>query len=159
MSAIYSERMTAHLDGSFVVLLIGMRVNKPLRLGTWLPVARAMGAMTRELDASPAETGFLGHTGLGLFSMVQYWRSFEHLERYTHAPEQEHWPAWTAFNRRVRSVGRGTVGIWHETYLVDEGAYETIYSGMPPHVLGKCGALLPAAGPRVKARGRLDAAQ
>ena len=39
---------------------------------------------------------------------------------------------------------RGDVGIWHETYRVDAGAYEAIYSGMPPHGLGKAGRLVPA---------------
>ena len=35
------ERLTATLDGDFVVFLIGMRVNRPLKLHRWLPVAAA----------------------------------------------------------------------------------------------------------------------
>ncbi|MEM8959511.1 MAG: DUF4188 domain-containing protein [Pseudomonadota bacterium] len=156
---IIAERMTAEIEGPFVVFLIGMRINKPLRVAAWLPVARAMRRMIRELYASPAESGFLGHTGLGGFTFVQYWQSFEHLEAYARAPEQKHWPAWTAFNRRVRETGRGAVGIWHETYMVEAGAYETLYRGMPAHGLGKCGRLVPATGARMEARGRVQAAE
>jgi len=31
-------RMTADLDGEFVVLLIGMRINKPWKVHKWWPV-------------------------------------------------------------------------------------------------------------------------
>ena len=156
---IIAERMTAQIEGSFVVFLIGMRINKPLRIWAWLPVTRAMPRMIDELHASPASSGFLGHSALGAFTFVQYWRSFAHLEAYARAPDQQHWPAWNAFNRRVKRTGRGAVGIWHETYEVEAGAYETLYSGMPAHGLGKCGALIPAAvGERDSARGRMRAA-
>ncbi len=47
-----------------------------------------------------------------------------------------------AFNRRMR--GReADVGVWHETYLVRQGNYEAVYSGMPPHGLGAAGRLVP----------------
>ena len=36
------ERVTAELPGEFVVFLIGMRINKPLRVHQWLPVMAAM---------------------------------------------------------------------------------------------------------------------
>lgn len=156
---IIPERMSAEIDGSFVVFLIGMRINRPFRLGAWLPVTRAMTRIIDELYASPAESGFLGHSNLGFLSFVQYWRSFEQLEAYARAPDQAHWPAWSAFNARVRETGRGAVGIWHETYLVEAGAYEAVYRGMPAHGLGKCGALVPAEGLRAEARGRLGAAE
>jgi Domain of unknown function (DUF4188) len=38
-------RFAADLEGDFVVLLIGMRPNRPWRVRRWLPVARAMHAM------------------------------------------------------------------------------------------------------------------
>lgn len=53
---------------------------------------------------------------------------------------------------------RGDVGIWHETYLVRAGAYETLYSGMPAHGLGRAGDLVPATGNREDARRRLAGA-
>ena len=86
--------------------------------------------------------------------MVQYWRSFEQLEAYARRSDQRHWPAWTAFNRSL-GASRGDVGIWHETYRIHAGDYETIYSGMPPFGLGKVGRLVPASGRLEAARGRL----
>ena len=70
---------------------------------------------------------------------MQYWRSFDHLERYARNRDALHWPAWVDFNRRMKET-RGDVGIWHETYRVRAGEYESIYSGMPAHGLGKASA-------------------
>jgi hypothetical protein len=152
MASIVPTRMTAELDGDFVVFLIGMRINKPWKIHKWLPVLLAMPRMLRELEKQPA-SGFLGHT-FGSKVIVQYWRSFEHLEAYARKPDAQHWPAWVAFNKRVGD-SRGDVGIWHETYRVRAGEYETVYSGMPPFGLGKAGKLLPASGGRESARGRM----
>ena len=67
--------------------------------------------------------------------MQQYWDSFDKLMAYAHDASAQHFPAWAAFNR---AVGRdGTVGIWHETYLIEPGKYETI---MP---ICRCSALPP----------------
>ena len=88
--------------------------------------------------------------------MVQYWRSFEHLEAYATARDSEHLPAWAAFNRSVGS--NGDVGIFHETYRVAPGDYETVYANMPPILLGRAAALVPAQGARENARGRLQTA-
>ncbi len=49
---------------------------------------------------------------------------------------------------------RGDVGIWHATYLVRAGEYENVYSGIPPHGLGRVADLVPAEGARSDARGR-----
>lgn len=152
MGQVISSRMSAELEGDFVVFLIGMRVNKPWRFQQWLPVFFAMPRMLKELDAHP-ECGCLGYIqGLGV--IVQYWRSFEALEAYARSKDREHWPAWVAFNKRV-GQSRGDVGIWHETYQVQAGHYETVYSGMPPFGLGKAGKLVPASGSRDSARGRI----
>lgn len=154
MAPVIPERMAAEIDGDFVIFLIGMRINAWWRPGVWLPVARAMPRMLRELEAAGPETGFLGHSGLSMRAIVQYWRSFEQLEAYARAEDRQHWPEWVAFNRAIRGR-RGAVGIWHETYLVRAGAYETLYSGMPPTGLGRIGRLVPAKGARAAARGRL----
>ena len=93
-------------------------IDKAWKHGKWLP-------------AAPPEVGFLGSMSPGLSTMlIQYWRSFDHLERYARATDKQHWPAWVEFNRRMKNA-RGDVGIWHETYLVRAGEYETVYSGMP----------------------------
>jgi hypothetical protein len=152
MATVVSRRVTAKIDGDFVVFLIGVRINRPWKVHKGLPVVRAMPRMIRELEARP-ESGFLGCINtLGV--IVQYWRSFEHLEAYARDQSQLHWPAWLAFNKRVGS-SRGDVGIWHETYRVREGEYECVYSGMPPYGLAKASATVDALGPLESARGRI----
>ncbi len=153
MANVIEKRMAARLEGEFVVFMIGMRVNKPWKIHKWLPVFLAMPRMIKELEANP-ESGFLGHNGIGGKAMVQYWRSFEHLEAYARAQDKEHWPAWLNFNKLV-GASRGDVGIWHETYCIKPGQYEAIYSGMPPYGLGRVGELVPASGRRNEARERL----
>jgi len=147
--------MTAEIDGDFVVFLIGMRINKPWKVHKWLPVFRAMRPMIKELEQDP-DSGFLGHI-FGFSTIVQYWRSFEHLERYARARDKKHWPAWVEFNKQMRD-SRGDVGIWHETYRVAAGQYETIYSGMPAWGLSSFGRVSPIGGRRENARGRVGAA-
>jgi hypothetical protein len=149
------SRMSAVMEGEFVVFLIGMRINKPWKLHKWLPVFLAMPKMLKELEARP-DSGFLGHNGLGRV-IVQYWRSFEHLEAYARDKDLTHWPAWVTFNRRFGN-SRNDVGIWHETYVVKAGNYEAVYSGMPPYGLGKAGKLVAATGNREAARSRMNAA-
>ena len=77
-------------------------------------------------------------------ALIQYWRSFDHLHAYAHDRDRAHLPAWAAFNKAAR--GNTTVGIFHETYVVPAGSYETIYAAMPPFGLGRAGKLVPAVG-------------
>lgn len=159
MSKVNNHRMSAHIEGDFVVFLIGMRINKPWKIHKWLPTALAMSRMLKELaklDAS--ETGFLGLNSTSVGVTVQYWRSFDHLEAYAKSAEHEHLPAWTAFNRRMKSA-RGDVGIWHETFLIKDGNYESVYAGMPPFGLGRVTELVPATGKRKDARSRMMGSQ
>lgn len=152
MTMIYDRRMTVVVDGPFVVLLIGFRINKFWKIHKWLPAARGMFRMVRELEEHP-EFGCLATVRHG-FTFRQYWRSFEHLEAYARNREAEHWPVWVDFNRRMAN-SRGDVGIWHETFLVAADAYEAIYSGMPAAGLGLCGQLIPVDGATDNARARL----
>jgi Domain of unknown function (DUF4188) len=150
---VVASRVTGRIEGDFVVFLIGMRINKPWKPHKWIPVARAMPKMLKELEAAPARYGFLGHSGLGRI-IVQYWRSFDDLERYARDRDALHWPAWGAFNRAMKD-SRGDVGIWHETYRIRAGDYEAIYSGMPPFGLGQAGVQLAVTGANDAARQRL----
>ncbi|WP_317202732.1 DUF4188 domain-containing protein [Janthinobacterium sp.] len=153
---IYRERLTATLDGDFVVFLIGMRINKPLMVHKWLPVAAAMPRMIRELSKQP-ELGFL-HAEMWFsrtIILVQYWRSMEQLLAYAKDRQAQHLPAWQAFNKAIGTDG--SVGIWHETYAASAGTYENIYVNMPSFGLGKAGILQPAAGGKQSAAGRLKA--
>ena len=119
------------MEDEFCLFLIGMRINRPLKVHKWLPVAMAMPRMLRELEAHK-ELGLLGSDlwlGRTIISL-QYWRSVSHLMDYASSRNREHLPAWAAF---TRSVGdSGDVGIWHETYSVKPGSFPTIYHNMPP---------------------------
>lgn len=159
MAELITKRVCAELEGDFVVFLIGMRVNRPWRVWTWGPVAAAMPRMLAELGRRP-ELGLLeARTWLSFpnVMVVQYWRSFEALEAYAKNRAAAHLPAWQAFNRKVGS--NGDVGIWHETFVVRGGAYESVYNNMPAFGLGKAGRLVDAVGARQAARSRMQAAQ
>ena len=153
---IRKERVSSRLEGEFVVFLIGMRINDPLKVHKWAPVAAAMPRMLKELYRQP-ELGFL--SGEMWFSrtivVLQYWRSMQQLLAYARNKEAEHLPAWQAFNRSVGT--NGSVGIWHETYAASPGTYENIYVNMPPFGLGKVGTVSAVKGGRQSAAGRLRA--
>ncbi len=74
------RRMMAEIDGDFVVFLIGARFNSFHLLKTVLDLGgrRGMKHMLDYLVAHP-EKGLLGYQ-MGLPAIVQYWRSFDHLE-------------------------------------------------------------------------------
>ena len=154
MARVVPERVMAKVDGEFVVFLIGMRINKFWMIHKWLPVFLAMPRMLRELQGTP-DSGLLGVESAGL-TLIQYWRSFDALERYARSRDGQHWPAWMAFNKRMAKT-RGDVGIWHETYRIAPGQYEAVYSGMPPRGLGRVSQLLGIDGANDSARGRMSA--
>jgi hypothetical protein len=149
-----NERLAATLDGSFVVFMIGMRINNLLLAHKWWPVAMAMPRMIRELSGKP-ELGFMhaeawfGRTTI----MIQYWRSLEQLLAYARNKEADHLPAWRAFNKSVGT--NGSVGIWHETYVASPGTYENVYVNMPPFGLGKAGTVYAATGGKQSAASRM----
>jgi hypothetical protein len=155
MAQVIKGRFTAKMDEPFVVFMIGMRINKFFAVRQWLPTARAMGPMLSELYGHP-EKGFLGGEfffyGRGP-AVVQYWRSFEDLEKFARDPDDPHMPAWQRFNREARSSG--AVGIWHETYIVGRGNYEAIYANMPEFGLAKATERVPAIGGMETTRRRL----
>lgn len=154
MVEIYQEKMTVDVNEEFVVFLIEMRINKLWKIHKWLPVAMAMKKMINELMQNP-ELGCInyeswsGRTSI----MVQYWKSFEHLEKYAINKDSKHVPAWLEFNNKIR--GSGDVGIWHETYVSKKRSYECVYTNMPRFGLGKVGNLIPAIDKNHTARGRM----
>jgi hypothetical protein len=56
MAPVIDRRVTAQIEGDFVVFLIGMRINKPWKPHKWLLNLRTMPKMLKELEAAPAET-------------------------------------------------------------------------------------------------------
>jgi hypothetical protein len=155
MRKVFPGRYTARTEGSFVVFLIGMRINRIVAVRKWVQVARAMPPMLRELHMQ-SEFGFLGMEVFfhwrGVVTL-QYWKSFDHLHSYAHGAR--HLPAWTAYNRAIGNDG--TVGVWHETYLVEPKHSESVYANMPRWGLGKAAEHIPITGVRDSARQRIEA--
>jgi hypothetical protein len=146
-------------DQGVVVFLLGARINHPL--GILAPGAAELGkhasAMYRELTSSAAmqkEFGLIGASSLtnnvdeskNELITLMYFRDYEGLHKYAHSTL--HRQAWDWWNRQVKggddAKAKGTEGvnqvrhisIWHETYVVPKGNWETIYAQSEPTGLG-----------------------
>lgn len=150
--AIIQRRVTAKIEGDFVVFLIGARINKPWNIKDVFWFLPLMPRMIKELEARP-DSGFMGSETMGFTTLVQYWRSLDQLMAYARERDSVHFPAWVEFNKRIGS--RGDIGIWHETYCVRAGEYECVYNNMPAYGLARVASLVDASGARQTARGRL----
>jgi Domain of unknown function (DUF4188) len=154
MDARRSARTTHRHDGELVVFLIGMRFNRPWRPDLWLPTFLAMPRMLTELHIDP-DSGLLGHRFAiepGGPVLIQYWASLDQLYSYASHPAANHRPAWAEFNRRARKVP-GAVGIWHETFVVEQA--ESVYVDMPVVGLARATASVPVGSAHDQARQRL----
>jgi hypothetical protein len=144
-SGIQPGRHRADFEDGVVVFLIGMRFNAIWRIDQWLPVFLTMPRMLRELNQN-RELGLLHDAswfGWRRVMVVQYWKDMDHLMRYATSRDNEHLPAWTAFNRRARSAT--SVGIWHEAYEVSPESSHIIYRNMPSFGMGKAAGVSEAA--------------
>ena len=155
---VHRGRYTAEMPVDFVVFLIGMRINRPWKVHKWLPVFVAMPRMLRCLDQHP-EAGLLEwhNAWINGPAVVQYWRSFEDLNRFARAPEQPHLPVWKWYNRAVHASG--DVGTWHETYKVHAAEHESIYSNMPRIGLAAAAAHIPVGSSAQSAARRIGATE
>lgn len=153
-SKIMSGRYTTTEDQGVTVFVIGMRINKWRAIHKWLPVLLAMPPMIKELSINK-EIGCLGvqsYLQLPTTMMIQYWNSKEELFAYARGPK--HLKAWRTFNKRTK--GNSAVGIYHETYIVPKGSYESIYVNMPPFGLGKALGTEPVTKATGTAKERID---
>jgi len=159
---IHPGRFTADLGDrdEIVVFVIGMRINRFWQFWRWLPVFAAMPKMIEELCRDPS-LGLLARPSTFMsgrvFLLVQYWRSFEDLERFARAPKGSHLEAWRNFNRRIRD--NGSVGIYHETVLLSDATVETVYGNMPAFGLAAVTGAVPAKHRGQSARTRLTGAE
>lgn len=152
MSRLLDGKVTTVRDDGIVVFLIGARVNRWWLLPFVFPLLMLMPAMLRELQKDP-ELGLLGVQSLGPWGMIQYWRSLDHLLAYADDRTKVHKPAVRSFFKKV--FRNRALGIWHETYVVPPGHYETLYINMPPFGLGRFSERAPATGKLGTARQRL----
>lgn len=142
--AIHKGRWTAQVDDDIVVFLIGMRINRPWKVRAWWPVFTAMPRMVRWLQEHPQEgllhVHQLVNTPISPV-LIQYWRSFDDLDRFARSPDAPHLEAWKRFNATVRDSG--DVGIWHETYQVPAGHAEAVFGNMPRRGLAAATGFVP----------------
>lgn len=156
-TVVQKGRYTAEIDGDFVIFTIGMRINRLWKVHKWLPVFRAMRPMMVTLSRNPAK-GLLGSRAVlegRTLWLMQYWRTFDDLERFARDPEDPHLEAWRRFNQAIGASG--DVGIFHETFKVQAGGYECLYGNMPRYGLAEAGRSVPIGGGRREtARERID---
>ncbi|TYL38020.1 DUF4188 domain-containing protein [Natronococcus pandeyae] len=157
---VIERKVTAEREAEFVVFHIGVRINEFWKIHRWLPLVLIAPRMVRELVDDP-ESGLLGSRtvvgpGVRHVGFVQYWESFDALREYARDDDRLHFPAWQEYYRSGTKKDTA-VGIWHETYLVRAGEYETVYNNMPPHGLAACDGteIVSAGGRRETASGRL----
>ena len=130
-------------DSEIVVFLIGFRNNHPL--GLLAPGVKDIGdyfqSMVKNLDSHAEDFGFLGATSWLNASTrttqnetltVCYFQTVEGLHKFAHA--EEHMKGWMWWNRHVKQWPH--MSIYHETYHVPKGNWETIHvnshvSGLP----------------------------
>lgn len=132
-------RVTHAYEGDLVLFMVGLRIHQPWRLGvvgrTFAAMPRMVSELERNRDAAErGEADDLGFLNARLVldgmhpTVLQYWRSTEHLYRYAADPDLRHRPAWKAFYGWAAKAP-AAVTIWHETYAVPAGGHESIYAG------------------------------
>lgn len=136
-SEIIRHPFTARCDGDFVVCLIGIRPNgaNPFTK-SFIEIGKVFRQMMSELESDRA----LGYMGGDIYIganqrksstlCVQYWRDYESLEKWTHTKMGIH--LRTIMNYKQNHQNSGEYGVWHETYKIKDGDYESIYVNMPP---------------------------
>lgn len=106
-------------------------------------------------DAMAADAGLLRsenyRMGQGRFGLLQYWRSFEAMEAWTHKPPHADW--WRDVVQRMRT--KGDFGVSHETYLVPRDRIEAIALNCEAAGLFAFGLIGEAVGDDTNSRGRL----
>ncbi|MBS0469987.1 MAG: DUF4188 domain-containing protein [Proteobacteria bacterium] len=156
-STVLPGRMTARRDKPVVLFLIGARFNRLRTFPKWLWFTRSMPAMLDELEKTP-DAGLLWHRNYISFPNImvqQYWESFDELMAYSDDKSRLHQPAWLRYMRELQNDG--SIGIWHETYLIEPGKFECIYGNMPAYGLAAASAVVKAEGRLATARDRFSA--
>jgi hypothetical protein len=148
---IESGRKTVENQRDLVVFLIGARINKWWLLPIALPLLIRMRTMQLELLADP-ESGLLGIQALGSTSLM-YFRSHDDLIRYAGDSKKTHKPTAKSFFQKI--FRNEAIGVWHETFVVPGGNYESLYINMPKFGMGKVLPLVDAHGERATAASRL----
>jgi hypothetical protein len=107
------------------------------------------------VEAKAADAGLLSSERFLIrwnhFGFLQYWRSFQALEDWSHKPPHSIW--WREALERMRK--RGDFGIYHETFLVPRQGVESVYLDCPPIGVASFGVIGEAVGSSTTSRDRL----
>jgi hypothetical protein len=107
------------------------------------------------IEAKAADAGLLNSerylVSWNHFGFLQYWRSFQALEDWSHQPPHSLW--WREALERLRT--KGDFGIYHETFLIPRTNIESIYLDCPPIGIASFGVTGEAVGPSTTSRDRL----
>jgi len=134
------------------VFLIGARYNHPL--GLFSPHAFTVGNafvdMVTNLDKHAEEFGYLGATSWQSTSaaannelmIVCYFKNVEGLHKF--ALSDYHMPTWNWWNSKVREMPH--ISIYHETYHVPAGNWESIHINSKLSGLGSVSFKMPEEG-------------
>lgn len=122
-------------DAPVTVLIIGTRSNHPL--GMLAPGFKELGGhfegMAKALEANAEKFGYLGMTSWlnasvrktgSELQQVAYFRSYEGLHAFAHS--EIHRNAWDWWNTNIQKHKH--LSIYHESYDVPAGHWETIYA-------------------------------
>ena len=134
-----TDKATVQNEKDVVVFIIGMKIHKFFYVHQWIPIAKAMGTMLKELYQNKNH-GFQNgelHLNWKGITVIQYWDGFEQLETFAH--EELHRGIWKEYYQKADM--QKVVGIFHETYIVPAKNYEAIYVNMPEFGLGKARSL------------------
>lgn len=135
------------------LIRLGLIVHKLRALPFAARMGRAIGTSAAEAIASGA--GLLRSEPFRVdgrhFGVLQYWASYESLERWSHRPPHSDW--WREALERMRK--RGDFGIYHETFLVPRSGVESIYLGCPPVGISAFGRTGESVGTMTTSRDRL----
>ena len=135
--SIFKGKYTSKPEESFVLFIFGMKINNPFFFWLWLPFNFIFLKMVRRLrkykDAGMLNAHlFWFWGGVGV---IQYWKSFDHLEKFARDKADMHMPNEKRYKKYIGKSG--ILGVWHETYLVDQDKFETMYFNMPMWGLSK----------------------
>lgn len=122
-------------DSQVVVFMLGTRNNHPM--GLFAPGFKEFGVffkqMAEDLDEHSEEFGYLGMTSWlapeqratqNEMLNVCYFRDYEGLHKFAHS--KYHREAWRWYNKTIKDMPH--MSIWHETYVVPKGNWESIYA-------------------------------
>lgn len=142
-------------DGSAELCLVRMGLQGRGVFGR-LYARTLRAAIARDAERAVAEGAglFLSESftiARGHHGVLQYWRSFNELDAWSHRPP--HSERWRDALDRMRR--KGDLGVYHEVFLVPTESLESIYLDCEPAGLARFGKLAEPVGPLTTARGRL----